>query len=218
MARGMKRAPAQLAAGLLDEVRRGMGEQRGQGMPPAPRLSGNSRAGDADLALHLVVERLQLLEGDRPAAEVLAVHAEEVAAHVHRAAAHAAGDPAVRAALGKSVAARHQMRIAGRVGDEVVAAADRELVVEEVLGGVVRAAFQHEDAQAGAREGPGRSTAARARADDASVEDLSGHGARPACAGAARGSRSRATRPRRRTRQAGLRERREGKAPPASET
>src|SRR5215468_5712204 len=71
-------------------------------------------AGNADDSLHLVVERLEVFVGDRPIghvgpphlaversqAKILAMESEKVAAHVHRAATDAAGDPAIAASFG----------------------------------------------------------------------------------------------------------------------
>ncbi len=161
-----------------------MREQRGQRVRRAPRFAGNAGARDADLSFRFVVERLELLERDRPAAKIFAVHAEEIPAHVHGAAADAAGDPSLGAALERAPVARDQMWIARGIGNEPVAPADGQLVVEEVFPAVVRAALEDQHAQSGVRELPGQRAAARARAHDAGVVDVSGH-VRPACADAA---------------------------------
>src|SRR6185436_5247412 len=81
-----------LRAGLLDEPGCRVREKRRQGVQP-------SAARYADLPLDLGIERLEVRERDGPALEVLAAHAEEVAAHVHRAATDAAGDEPLRTAL-----------------------------------------------------------------------------------------------------------------------
>ncbi len=186
-ARGGERVPLQLPAHPVDLLGHRVHVQRGQRVGPAPGLGervGRGLAGDAQLRLGLVVEGRQLLVGDGPVRHVGArnvaqrgaqpqVHRlepVEVAAHVHRAAAHAVGSPrAVGALVAAARALAHQVWLLPRQRHEEVAAAVEDLVMHEVLRPVVRALLQHHHLEARPAQLQRHGRSARAAADDADV-------------------------------------------------
>ena len=185
-ARNGKDLQSQLLSRRFNQLRRRMGQERRQRERLALRLR-RPGSRDADDPLDLVIPGLELFISngpirahsiERPGAEVLGPQAEEVSAHMHGAAADAAGDLAFGAALRGAAVADHHVRVIDRVGHEEAAPADGELVVDEVALGVVRALLQQQHAHAGAGERPGRRAPAGARADDDGVSG--GHGAGPA--------------------------------------
>ncbi len=192
-----KAVPAHLLADAVQLPGDGVYVQRWQRVRPVARLGegvGHGLAGHAQLRLGHVVEGRQLLVGDGPVRERAALHRPErraqpevhrlepveVAAHVHRAAAHAVGRPR---GVGALVAARRalaqQVRLLPGQRHEEVAAAVENLVVDEVLGLVVRPLLQHHHLEAGAPQLQGHGRSARAAADDADVHRLLAHGCLP---------------------------------------